>query len=102
MSPDRGHFHHRLIDMGLSQKQAVAILYSISAVLGLSAVVITTSGEMKALILIVAFCVAMGVATIVFRKGRVHEHKNGNTPAEEPEAAPKKTEDTSAGDSKKD
>ena len=38
MSPDRGHIHHRLIDMGFNQKQAVAVLYVISAILGLSAV----------------------------------------------------------------
>ena len=29
MSPDRSHVHHRLIDMGFNQKQAVAILYVI-------------------------------------------------------------------------
>ena len=28
-SPDRGHVHHRLIDMGFNQKQTVAILYII-------------------------------------------------------------------------
>ena len=33
------HVHHRLIDMGFNQKQAVAVLYIISAILGLSAVV---------------------------------------------------------------
>ena len=38
MAPDRGHIHHRLIDMGFTQKQAVAVLYIISAILGLSAV----------------------------------------------------------------
>lgn len=43
MAPDRSHVHHRLIDMGFNQKQAVAILYVISAILGLSAVVLTTS-----------------------------------------------------------
>ncbi len=75
MSPDRGHFHHRLIDMGLSQKQSVAVLYSISAVLGLSAVLITTSGEMKALILVFAFCVAIiiGIALLKSHDDRVHE-----------------------------
>ena len=36
-SPDRGHVHHRLIDMGFNQKQTVAILYIISTVLGLLA-----------------------------------------------------------------
>lgn len=39
MAPDRGHIHHRLIDMGLNQKQAVAALYVISSILGLSAVI---------------------------------------------------------------
>ena len=44
MHADRGHIHHRLIDMGLNQKQAVATLYVISGILGLSAVVLTTGG----------------------------------------------------------
>lgn len=72
MAPDRGHFHHRLIDMGLNQKQAVAILYAISAILGLAAVVITTSGEMRALLLIVAVIIAFAIASFVMR-GRHHE-----------------------------
>jgi UDP-GlcNAc:undecaprenyl-phosphate GlcNAc-1-phosphate transferase len=67
MSPDRGHFHHRLLDMGLSQKQAVAILYAISGLLGLVAVVITTSDEIRALILIVAVLVAATVIFFAFR-----------------------------------
>ena len=67
MSPDRGHFHHRLIDMGLSQKQAVAILYTISGLLGFAAVVITTSDKIRALILVVAVLVAAVVIFIAFR-----------------------------------
>ncbi|MGV8980039.1 glycosyltransferase family 4 protein [Clostridium sp.] len=34
MQADKGHLHHRLLDMGLSQKQAVIIMYFISAALG--------------------------------------------------------------------
>lgn len=34
MQADKGHLHHRLMDMGLSQKQAVIIMYLISAILG--------------------------------------------------------------------
>ncbi len=52
MHPDRGHLHHRLIDMGLSQKQAVAVLYSLSAVLGLCAVVLATSGALRTFLLV--------------------------------------------------
>lgn len=38
---DKGHVHHRLLDRGLSQKQAVLILYVVSAVFGTSAVFMT-------------------------------------------------------------
>ena len=40
--------------MGFDQKQSVAILYMLSVVLGLSAVVLATSGEVKIIILAVA------------------------------------------------
>ena len=79
MKPDRGHFHHRLIDMGLNQKQAVAILYIISAILGLAAVVITTSGELKALILIVAFCAAAAIGTFLMLPHKPHERTSEKT-----------------------
>ena len=52
MRADRGHIHHRLIDMGFNQKQTVAIAYMITAILGLAAVVLTSSGALRALILI--------------------------------------------------
>ncbi len=69
MHADRGHIHHRLIDMGLNQKQAVATLYVISGILGLSAVVLTTGGEAKAMLLLVALCiVAVVAARVVFPK----------------------------------
>ena len=41
MSPDRGHLHHRLIDRGFSQRQAVLILYGISLLCGLFAIFIS-------------------------------------------------------------
>ena len=66
LSPDRGHIHHRLIDMGLNQKQAVAVLYIITAILGLSAVVLTTNGVEKAMILLVAFGITGGVAAKLY------------------------------------
>lgn len=66
MHADRGHVHHRLIDMGFSQKQAVAISYLLSAILGLSAVVLTDRGEVQALIFLGALIVVgtIGVGLI--------------------------------------
>ena len=85
MSPDRGHFHHRLIDMGLSQKQAVAVLYAISAVLGLSAVLIATTGEMKALMFVIAFCVAIIIGIVLLKSHDDHVAKLEEQKKEEQE-----------------
>lgn len=75
MSPDRGHIHHRLIDMGFSQKQAVAVLYIISAILGLSTVVLTTIGVVRAMLFLMALCVAGGIA------GKLYlDRNNGSAP----------------------
>ena len=65
MKPDRGHLHHRLIDMGLSQKQAVAILYCLSAVLGLTAVVINTHGALRMILLCAELVLAIGIGFFV-------------------------------------
>lgn len=47
--PDKGHLHHRLIERGYTQKQAVLILYGISATFGIFAVILLDSGIWKAL-----------------------------------------------------
>ena len=51
MEADRGHLHHKLIDAGLSQRQAVLTLYAVTAVLGILAVVILESNVWKVVIL---------------------------------------------------
>ena len=38
---DRGHLHHRLIDRGFDQKHAVLILYAVSGISGISAILIS-------------------------------------------------------------
>lgn len=54
---DRGHIHHRLIDMGLSHKQSVVVIYMASAALGLCAIVLADSGVVSALFLLVAIAI---------------------------------------------
>lgn len=46
---DRGHLHHKLIDKGYSQKQAVFILYGISTTFGVFAIILLESGIWKAI-----------------------------------------------------
>ena len=45
MAPDRGHLHHRLLDMGFSQRQTVAILYTMTALLCMTAVVMSVNSD---------------------------------------------------------
>ena len=46
---DKGHLHHRLLAKGFSQKQAVLVMYAMSAALGLFAIILLESGIWKAL-----------------------------------------------------
>ena len=86
MRADREHIHHRLIDMGLNQKQAVATLYVISAILGLSAVVLTTGGEQRAMLLFAALCIA---ALVAARQAFPKEQRQDEEPEEPPSATEK-------------
>ncbi len=52
--PDKGHLHHRLLSLGFTQRQAVFLIYVVSAILGLSAIALTeVSSQIAILILVV-------------------------------------------------
>ena len=75
---DKGHFHHRLLAMGMNQKQVVALLYAVSAVLGLIAVLLAGQSELvRILCLAAAFIIAVSVWFFIFRQ---HRH----SPQDEP------------------
>ena len=67
MKADRSHTHHKLIDMGMNQKQAVATLYLISGVLGLCAVMIVSSGYMKFILSVAALAISAYTVTRIVR-----------------------------------
>ena len=56
---DKGHLHHRIVAKGFSQKQAVLILYGISAAFGIFAVILIDSGIWKALSFLLMIVVAL-------------------------------------------
>ncbi len=70
VSADAGHLHHRLVRKGFSQKQAVLILYGISAAFGLFAIILFDSGIWKALsfLLMVIVAIALGYKNFVKEK----------------------------------
>ncbi|WP_425802579.1 glycosyltransferase family 4 protein [Desulfitobacterium sp. Sab5] len=53
-SADRGHLHHRLLDAGLSQRQAVLLLYAMSACFGFAAVLGAIGSWIWAAVLLIA------------------------------------------------
>ncbi|MBO2521893.1 MAG: undecaprenyl/decaprenyl-phosphate alpha-N-acetylglucosaminyl 1-phosphate transferase [Clostridia bacterium] len=57
---DRDHLHHRLLALGLSQRQAVLILYGLSAVMAVGAVLAIGAGRIESLAVLAA--VAAGAA----------------------------------------
>ncbi len=47
--PDTGHLHHKMLKKGFTQKQAVLIMYGISAIFGMFAIILLDSGIWKAI-----------------------------------------------------
>lgn len=64
---DKGHLHHRLMARGYTQKQAVLILYGITATFGMTAIILLDSGVWKAIsfALLVIAIVAIGYKDIL-------------------------------------
>ncbi len=55
-TPDRGHIHHRLLDLGLSHAQTVLMIYGLCVALAVLTFVLSGSGQMYAFLgLAVAF-----------------------------------------------
>ncbi len=78
MHPDRGHLHHRLIDMGFNQKQSVTILCIASGLLSLSAVVLMLSGFERSLIFIFAVIVLiMASLKVLAIRNKERNEENG-------------------------
>ena len=76
MTADRGHLHHRLVDMGFSQKQTVFILYAISGVLGITAVLLAESGVLRALLLVICVLILLLIGCMLGKNSYVHQHQD--------------------------
>ena len=70
---DKGHLHHRIVARGFSQKQAVLILYGISATFGIFAIIFFDSGIWKALSFLMMVIVAIGLGYRNFQEERSEE-----------------------------
>jgi UDP-GlcNAc:undecaprenyl-phosphate GlcNAc-1-phosphate transferase len=52
-SADRGHFHHRLLDLGLSHRQAVLVIYGVCIILALAGLFLSGRGQISVFLIVV-------------------------------------------------
>ncbi len=70
---DKSHLHHRLLDIGFSQKQAVLSLWAISAIFGATALFLQSKGKLIALIILFVTMLIIALSTVIVYKRR-HPH----------------------------
>jgi UDP-GlcNAc:undecaprenyl-phosphate GlcNAc-1-phosphate transferase len=64
-SADRGHFHHRLLDLGLSHRQVVLLIYLICGVLAVLSLFLSGRGQISAFLIVV---LVGGIALLVMTR----------------------------------
>ena len=64
-TPDRGHIHHRLLDLGLSHGQTVLVIYALCVVLALLSFLLSGTGQLYAFM---GLALAFGLALFLFTR----------------------------------
>jgi len=77
MQADRGHLHHRLIDKGFTQKQAVMILYGISTACGVVAILLAVK-DAKVLVVIIFTIIVLSFLIYFFNHRRKSKEDQDN------------------------
>jgi len=74
-APDKEHIHHRLLNLGLSQRQAVLTLYVITSVLGVIAVALTANMKWQIILVIVILANIAGIYLVTKYKQKKEDEK---------------------------
>lgn len=74
-SGDKKHLHHKLVAIGLSQRKAVFVLYSVSAILGIIAVMLTGEGFRSAILAIGLIFIVVAIGCFILLS-RGHRQEN--------------------------
>lgn len=73
-APDRGHLHHRLIDMGFGQRQSVRLLYAVCAILGISAVMLTKEEWLGGAVVLAAALIIFFIIYCILSNPKLRMH----------------------------
>jgi len=83
---DRGHLHHRLVDMGFTHKQSVMILYAISAICGISAILFTEQKTVAAILVLIVTLAIGFISLRIFSVDKKSASAEENKPSAEEKA----------------
>ena len=86
-TPDRGHIHHRLLDLGLGHRGTVLLIYAICASLGIMSLLVSTATQVYAFL---GALVAFGVVLFLLTRGPREALEPGayESPSGDPDARP--------------
>ncbi|MFA5188102.1 MAG: MraY family glycosyltransferase [Patescibacteria group bacterium] len=65
---DRKHLHFRLLDIGLSQRQAVIFMYILTALFGSAALFLQTFGKLIAFFVLIVVMLILGASLVIIYK----------------------------------
>ncbi len=82
-SADRGHFHHKLLDLGLSHRQAVLLIYGICSLLAVAGLLLSGRGQISVFLTVV---IGGGVLLYLLTR-RAQEALDRRTYADDPDEA---------------
>jgi UDP-GlcNAc:undecaprenyl-phosphate GlcNAc-1-phosphate transferase len=69
-TPDRGHIHHRLLDLGLTHRQTVLLIYAICAALGILSLGLSGANQVYAFL---GVLVGFGLVLLVLTRGEAED-----------------------------
>ncbi len=81
-TPDRGHIHHRLLDLGLSHRGTVLLIYAICAILGVMSLLASTAAQIYTFL---GALVGFGVVLFLLTRGPREALEPDTYEAENPE-----------------
>jgi UDP-GlcNAc:undecaprenyl-phosphate GlcNAc-1-phosphate transferase len=81
-TPDRGHIHHRLLDLGLSHSQTVLVIYGLCILLAVLSLVLSGTQQLYSFL---GLAVVFGLILFLVNRNEAGDALEAETYDEEPE-----------------
>lgn len=73
-SADRGHLHHLILDLGLTQRQTVGVMYLLTAIVGSLALIFGTGGKLLLMAMVILLAIIILALLAYFRRQHLKRH----------------------------